>query len=498
MFDPILPSPTSPSCIGRSVVIDAPFAPCPDPCSFGERMDRTADALVLFGITGDLARKMTLPALYRLEARGLLPCPVLGVGRREGGAEELRARARAAVEEAGESVDPGTFDRLADRLGYVAGDVTDPELFRRIREALGGARRPVFYLAVPPSLFGPTVEALGAADLAANARVVIEKPFGGDLPSARELNRRIRRVLDEDQVYRIDHFLGKEPVQDIVYLRFANEIFEPVWNRYHVSCVQINMAEDFDVADRGSFYDPVGALRDVVQNHLLQILALVTMEPPAGGRDAIADRRLDVLRSIPDADPSAYVRGQYEGYRDVKGVAPGSETETFAALRLEVDNWRWAGVPFLIRTGKALPTTGTEVDIRFRLPPAILMGDRVGEVHRHNHITLRIGPEPGASLGVLLKEPGRDRSEPVHLDLSFREQLGPAPAPYERLLFDAIRGDGTLFPRQDVIEETWRILQPLLDAPPPVEPYGKGSWGPDGADRLAAEHGGWRNPGGRR
>jgi glucose-6-phosphate 1-dehydrogenase len=457
-------------------------------------MDRTADALVLFGITGDLARKMTLPALYRLEARDLLPCPVLGVGRSEGAVAQIRERARAAIEEAGEPIDQRIFDRLARRLGYVAGDVADPALYQRIREALGGAERPVFYLAVPPSLFATAVEALGAAGLASDARVVIEKPFGEDLASARDLNRRISRVLEEDQVYRIDHFLGKEPVQDIVYLRFANEIFEPVWNRYHVSHVQINMAEAFDVADRGSFYDPVGALRDVVQNHLLQILALVTMEPPAGGRDAIADRRLDVLRAVPEADPSAYVRGQYEGYRDVKGVAPDSGTETYAALRLEIDNWRWAGVPFLIRTGKALPTTATEVDVRFRLPPAILMGDRVGEVKRHNHITLRIDPEPGASLGVLLKEPAEERSEPVHLDLTFREQLGAAPAPYERLLYDALTGDGTLFPRQDVIEETWRILQPLLDAPPPVGTYPKGSWGPSAADHLAEPHGGWRAP----
>jgi glucose-6-phosphate 1-dehydrogenase len=241
----------------------------------------------------------------------------------------------------------------------------------------------------------------------------------------------------------------------------------------------------------------VGALRDVVQNHILQILALVAMEAPSGGHDAIADRRLDVLRAIPDADPGSYVRGQYEGYRDTKGVAADSQTETFAALRLGIDNWRWSGVPFLIRTGKALPTTATEVDVRFRLAPAILMGDRVGEVKRHNHITLRIGPEPGASLGVLLKEPGVDRSGPVHLDLAFREQLGPAPAPYERLLNDAIRGDGTLFPRQDVIEETWRIVQPLLEHPPAVEPYAPGTWGPPTADRLAEPHGGWRKPGGR-
>jgi glucose-6-phosphate 1-dehydrogenase len=324
--------------------------------------------------------------------------------------------------------------------------------------------------------------------------VVIEKPLGHDLASARRLNERIGRVLREDQIYRIDHFLGKEPVQDIVYLRFANEIFEPVWNRYHVASVQITLAEDFDVSDRGSFYDPVGALRDVVQNHLLQVLALVTMEPPAGGHDAIADRRLDVLRAIPEADPAEYVRGQYAGYRDVKGVAPDSGTETYAALRLGVDNWRWAGVPFYLRAGKAMPITATEVDVRFRLAPAILMGERVGEVKRHNHIKLRIGPDPGASLGLLLKEPGQDRSESVHLDLTFREQLGPAPEAYERLLHDAIVGDGTLFPRQDVIEETWRIVQPLLDSPPAVEPYERGTWGPASADRLCEAAGGWRPP----
>jgi glucose-6-phosphate 1-dehydrogenase len=458
-------------------------------------MDRTADALAVFGITGDLARRMTLPALYRLEVRSLLPCPVIGLGRANWDAAQLRQRARAAIEEAEGRIDERAFERLADRLDYVSGDVADPELYTRLAKALAGAERPVFYLATPPSLFGPVIEALGTAGLTRDARVVIEKPFGADLASARDLNRRILEVLDEDQVYRIDHFLGKEPVQDIVYLRFANEIFEPIWNRYHVRSVQINLAEEVDVAERGSFYDQVGALRDVVQNHLLQVLALVTMEPPAGGRDAIADRRLDVLRAIPDADPEAHVRGQYDGYHEVKGVRPGSDTETFVALRLGVDNWRWSGVPFLIRAGKALPITATEVDVQFRRPPAILMGDHVEEVPHHNHITLRIGRDAGASVGVLLKEPARDRSEPVHLDLSFQDQLGAAPGPYERLLSDALTGDGALFPRQDVIEETWRIVQPLLDAPPPVEPYEKGSWGPARADRLVAGFGGWRPPG---
>ena len=456
-------------------------------------MDRTADALVIFGITGDLARRMTLPALQQLEAHEVLNCPVIGVGRTPADPEQLRERCRAAMEERGEQPDEAVLDRLTARFRYVTGDVSDPELYARLRESLGGAERPVFYLAIPPDLFGDTVEALGGAGLITEgARVIVEKPFGHDLASARELNQRLCRVLREDQLYRIDHFLGKEPVQDIVYLRFANEIFEPVWNRYHVASVQITLAESFDVADRGSFYDPVGALRDVVQNHLLQILALVTMEPPAGGHDAIADRRLDLLRAVRDADPEAYVRGQYVGYRDVKGVDPDSETETFTALRLEIDNWRWTGVPFLIRAGKALAATATEVDVRFRLAPTILMGELGSQIKRHNHITLRISPDPGASLGVLVKEPGQDRSEPVHLDLSFHEKLGTAPAPYERLLRDALIGDGTLFPRQDVIEETWRIVQPLLDAPPPVETYEQGSWGPASAERLAEPIGGWR------
>jgi glucose-6-phosphate 1-dehydrogenase len=461
-------------------------------------MDRTADALVVFGITGDLANRMTLPALYRLEARELLPCPVIGLGRADWTAAQLRERARSSIEEAEGEVDDAVFDRLADRFAYVSGDFTDAATYERLRTALRGAERPLYDLAVPPSLFGPMVGALGAPGLTRDARVVIEKPFGSDLASARDLNRRILGILREEQVYRIDHFLGKEPVQDIVYLRFANELLEPIWNRYHVRSVQLNLAETFDVSGRGSFYDGVGALRDVVQNHLLQVLALVAMEPPSGGHDAIADRRLDVLRAIPDADPTLYVRGQYRGYRDVKGVAPESDTETFVALRLTIDNWRWARVPFLVRAGKAMAATATEVDVQLRRPPALLMGDRVEPVPHHNHVTFRIGREAGASIGVLMKEPAQDRAEPVHLELSFREHLRGAPGPYERLLSDAIRGDGTLFPRQDVIEEAWRIVQPLLDAPPPVERYEPGSWGPASAQRLVEGIGRWRAPGGHR
>ncbi len=457
-----------------------------------EPMDKTADALVVFGLTGDVGRRMTMPALYRLERKGALPCDVIGVGRQQLTSDDLRAMARESVEREETSVDEDVFDRFATRLSYLAADATDPSSGERLAEALGPAQKPVFYLATPPSLFAPIVEMLGSAGLAERARVVIEKPFGHDLTSARALNERLLQVLDEDRIYRIDHFLGKEPVQDIVYLRFANEIFEPVWNRNHVKSVQITLAESFGIEGRGSFYDGVGALRDVVQNHLLHVLALVTMEAPAGSRDAIADRRLDVLRAIPAVDPTDYVRGQYEGYANEDGVHPGSETETFAALRLRIDNWRWAGVPFLIRAGKAMATTMTEVHVLFRRPPPILLGDHTEEARHHNHVSIRIGKDAGASIGVLVKDASAESAEPVHLDVSFKEHLARSPSPYERLLGDALIGDATLFPHQAVVEEMWRIVQPLLDDPPPVEPYAPKSWGPPSADRLAEPFGGWR------
>jgi glucose-6-phosphate 1-dehydrogenase len=459
-----------------------------------EPTEPTADALVVFGITGDLGRRMTLPALYRLERREALPCDVIGVGRQERSTDELRSMAREAIEASTDEVDRDALDRFLKRLSYVPGDATDPGLCRRLADALGRTEHPVFYLATPPSTFAPIVEALGRAELTAGARVVVEKPFGADLASARALNERLLRVLGEDQIYRIDHFLGKEPVQDIVYLRFANEIMEPVWNRHHVESIQITMAETFGIEGRGSFYEEVGALRDVVQNHLLQVLALLTMEPPTGSPDAIADRRLDVLRAIPDADPEEAVRGQYVGYRDEDGVAPGSETETYAALRLRIDNWRWSGVPVLIRAGKAMATTTTEVDVMFHRPPPILMGSRHEEIPHHNHVSIRIGANAGASVGVLVKSPEGEGAEPVHLDVSFSGHVARSPSPYERLLGDALRGDPMLFPRQDVIEELWRIVQPLLDEPSPVEPYERGSWGPASADRLAERYGGWRSP----
>jgi glucose-6-phosphate 1-dehydrogenase len=457
--------------------------------------DAVADALVVFGITGDLARKMTLPALYRLARRKELYCRVIGVGRSEWTDEQLRDRARTAVADAVDDVDEVALEDLLGRLSYVSGDTRDPETLERLKGELAPARTIVHYLALPPSMFAETVMRLADADLVSRSRVVIEKPFGTDLVSAIELDGALHRALDEEQIFRIDHFLGKEPVQDILYLRFANEIFEPVWNRHHIESVQINLFEEFGVDDRGSFYDGVGALRDVVQNHLLQVLALVAMEPPPSGQGAVADHRTDVFRAMPAADPASYVRGQYRGYHDVPGVAAESTTETFAALRLRVENWRWHGVPFLVRAGKALSTTATDVTVRFRTPPPLWwIGGTLTEVPQHNHLTIRIGKGAGASIGVLVKKPGEPTTERVHLDLSFERQLGELPAPYERLLFDAMRGRHDLFPRQDAVEETWRIVQPLLDAAPDVLAYEPGSDGPAEADRLAEAHGGWRRP----
>ena len=428
----------------------------------GKPTETTADALVCFGITGDLGSRMTLPALYRLELRGALPCDVIGVGRQERPPDQLRAMAREAVEKAEGSVDDEVFERFAGRFSYIAADAEDPASYERLREALGEATRPVFYLATPPSLFGPIVESLGRAGLTEGARVVVEKPFGSDLTSARELNEQLRRVLREDQIYRIDHFLGKEPVQDIVYLRFANEILEPIWNRHHIESVQITLAESIDIEGRGAFYDEVGALRDVVQNHLLQVLALVTMEAPAGGSAAVEDRRLDVLRAIPDADPADYVRGQYEGYTEEDGVRAGSDTETFAALRLRIDNWRWAGVPFLIRAGKAMQTAQSEVHVLFHRPPPILLGDHTEQVRHHNHISIRIGKDAGASIGLLVKDPSSESAAPIHLDVSFAEYLERSPDPYERLLGDALVGDPTALP------STGRDRGAVADRPAPA------------------------------
>jgi glucose-6-phosphate 1-dehydrogenase len=456
-----------------------------------EAGDSVSDLLVIFGITGDLAHKMTFQALYRLERRGLLQCPVLGVAGDDIANEDLVSRARKAIADAGEKIDDTVFDRLAHRLSYLHGDVADPALYDALAKSVG-SKRCLYYLEMPPSLFAPIVESLAEAGLLQGSRVAVEKPFGDDLKSAVELNARLRAVLDEDQIFRVDHFLGKEPVVELEYLRFGNLALVELWDRHVISEIQITMAENFGVDDRGKFYDRVGALRDVVQNHLLQVLAGVTMEPPVGpSADDHNDRKADVFRAMPAVDPDRCVRGQYRGYTDIDGVAKKSGTETFVAMRVEIDNWRWAGVPIFLRAGKALPERVTEVRLfTHRVPSLVfLSGRRRAEP---NQIVLRIDPDPGLRLQLTALD--GDRWRDLHLDSSFMQDLGEPLLPYERLLHGALTGDHQLFAREDGIEETWRIVQPLLDNPGEIHQYEPGSWGPDAARELLRGHRGWQQP----
>jgi glucose-6-phosphate 1-dehydrogenase len=454
-----------------------------------------ADALVIFGITGDLAKVMTFRSLYRLEQRGLLDCPIVGVASDDWSVERLREHARECIEALGEQLDADVFARFAARLSYVSGDFTDAATYKRVASALGDAHRPVFYLEIPPFLFGPVIKELAAAGLTKAARVVVEKPFGHDLASARALAAEIHKYIEEPQLYRIDHFLGKMGTDELLYLRFANTMIEPVWNRSHIAYVQITMAERFGVEDRGHFYDPVGALRDVVVNHLMQLVALAAMEAPAGSdAETLQDAKFAVFRAIADADPAHYVRGQYDGYLDIDGVAKDSTTETYAAMRLNIDNWRWSGVPWFIRTGKKLPLTQTELRVVFRDPP------RLGFIehgHRHpepNQFVVKLDPATGTRLVLDAHRADLAGPEAVNLDVEFAEQGGEAPTPYEVLLLDAMRGESARFTRQDGVEECWRIFEPLLKQPPPVHRYAPGSWGPAAADDLVAGFGSWHAP----
>ena len=454
-------------------------------------MPNRSDALVFFGATGDLAYEQIFPSLLGLVRDDGLDVPIIGVAKAGWGLDQLKKRAKDSLAHRG-PVDAEAEAKLMSLLGYVDGDYADPETFAALGRALGDAKRPLNYLAVPPSMFGVVATGIAQSNTAGDARLVVEKPFGHDRASAKDLNALLRRNFPEENIFRIDHFLGKEPVQNLLYTRFANPMFEPIWNRDHVHSIQITMAENFGVRDRAAFYDATGTNRDVLQNHLLQVLAHLCMDPPTGEEsEALRDQKANLLKAVRPIAPEDVVRGQYIGYRDVPGVRAGSTVETFIAVRLLIESWRWEGVPIYIRAGKNLPVTATEVLVEFRRPPRETFGELVPGGSAH--LRFRLGPDMAIGMGLRVKQPG-ERMVGNDMELMLTAQAAAFRPPYQRLLGDAMRGVGDLFGREDIVDAQWRIVQPILDNVTPLYTYAPGSWGPDEATQLIGADGPWCDP----